>query len=656
MSHKSSLRLTSACHHISLDMIFEPNTSMSHPIPYESGRTEVLYEPCVEMVVASDGTTLTTFSNSSDTRVDFHQARTRKRKRSHTPESPARNKRKISNDRSRSCDNTIRHTRLCLTLDPDSITKDTAIIPFWTNACAEWSRKLPSFTKTDGVALDLNSRNKYLRTTALDSWFTTNVWQADLMPVEKWNLLKISSLLSQSLRHDIMGKEAIKDFMETGVQKDKRLKRAAKDKHLAIDKVRIFPTESEQTMLKKWLGTHRWSYNRCVAMVKNNNGTNKQGYRDAITKQDARCFVDDPLLKWVFETPQMVRDDAICEFMSAVSSNHALKRKNPSYKFRSKKDKSQVFHVPSRDYNRLGGMFKFLKDIKASEDLSYAEHTVGFQKTWLNEWYILVPVKREVPPPENLPKRVISIDPGVRTFVTCYDTDGYVSEWGKADLSRIYRLCRDADDLQSRTYTTKDVHVTAKQRRNRKKAFRRIYRTIHNLVDELHKKVINWLVHMDAVILLPVFETSKMAKRSKRKLNSKTARGMLTWSHFRFRQRLLNKIYDWPTTKVVLVNEAYTSKTCGCCGFIHQKLSSNKLFKCPQCGFTCDRDFNGARNILLRYLSRSVKLRVSDLVWVSMHVFDTLGPGPFLPFSDGRMQESYSMNGFAIGGESRIYR
>ena len=75
-------------------------------------------------------------------------------------------------------------------------------------------------------------------------------------------------------------------------------------------------------------------------------------------------------------------------------------------------------------------------------------------------------------------------------------------------------------------------------------------------------------------------------------------------SHHRFKQRLLaNKAREYPWCKVLIVDEAYTSKTCGMCGHIHQSLGGNKVFRCPHCSFEIDRNVNGARNILLRFLT-----------------------------------------------------
>ncbi len=123
-----------------------------------------------------------------------------------------------------------------------------------------------------------------------------------------------------------------------------------------------------------------------------------------------------------------------------------------------------------------------------------------------------------------------------------------------------------------------------------------------------------WLCANYRVVLLPKFQTSQMVKKPEkntwlprrwRKINSTTARGMLTWAHFRFRQRLLAKQREYPQFQVIVCDEAYTSKTCGQCGELHHKLGGGKIFRCPNptCGFVSPRDVNGARNITLRYIT-----------------------------------------------------
>jgi putative transposase len=195
---------------------------------------------------------------------------------------------------------------------------------------------------------------------------------------------------------------------------------------------------------------------------------------------------------------------------------------------------------------------------------------------------------------------VVALDPGIRTFQTCYDPSGLVAEWGKGDITRIYRLCCAYDKLQSK-WSQKNVRH--RRRYKMKRAGLRIQAKIRNLVDDLHKKMVSWLCHNYKVILLPSFKTSHMLRRGHRRIRSKTARNMATWAHYRFKQRLLHKAREFPWCMPIICDEHHTSKTCGRCGRLNSKLGGNKIFSCSECGFILDRDINGARNILIRYLT-----------------------------------------------------
>jgi putative transposase len=119
-------------------------------------------------------------------------------------------------------------------------------------------------------------------------------------------------------------------------------------------------------------------------------------------------------------------------------------------------------------------------------------------------------------------------------------------------------------------------------------------RNAHQFPLDLHHKVANFLTTNYKVIFLPSFKTSEMVLKSKRKINRKSVRNMLTWSHYRFAQHL-TQMAARRGVLVVRLSEAYTSKTCGKCGHIHKKLGGSKTYKCPKCGTQIPRDINGAR-------------------------------------------------------------
>ena len=130
---------------------------------------------------------------------------------------------------------------------------------------------------------------------------------------------------------------------------------------------------------------------------------------------------------------------------------------------------------------------------------------------------------------------------------------------------------------------------------------------IQNLINELHHKTARYLVDNFDVILLPAFKSSEVVIKGHRKIRSKTVRNLLNYGHHRFRQFLQHKAAESGTT-VLIVNEAYTSKTVSWTGEIIQNLGGRKTVKSSD-GRRMDRDINGARGIFLRALGDTPLLR-----------------------------------------------
>lgn len=109
-----------------------------------------------------------------------------------------------------------------------------------------------------------------------------------------------------------------------------------------------------------------------------------------------------------------------------------------------------------------------------------------------------------------------------------------------------------------------------------------------------------FLVRKFENIIIPEFQTREMVcKRRMRTIGSKTARALLTWSHYAFRCRLIQKAAE-NDSKVFVVDERYTTKTCGSCMRINHNIGGSKVFRCQHCKLTIDRDVNGARNIFMK--------------------------------------------------------
>ena len=87
----------------------------------------------------------------------------------------------------------------------------------------------------------------------------------------------------------------------------------------------------------------------------------------------------------------------------------------------------------------------------------------------------------------------------------------------------VQKLCFRLGKLVS-----KISQAPSQQKRRLKKAASRLRCKIKNLIKELHHKVARFLVDNFDVIFLPIFETSQMVSKSRRKLRNKTVRQMLT--------------------------------------------------------------------------------------------------------------------------------
>lgn len=215
----------------------------------------------------------------------------------------------------------------------------------------------------------------------------------------------------------------------------------------------------------------------------------------------------------------------------------------------------------------------------------------------LKKWKLCVPYPVEQK--HKTPKRAaIALDPGVRSFLTWYDGKSY-GEIGKNMWRKLKKLDLTANKLQGKLQKCKNKHK--KSRLN--KAIRRLNLKVRNKVKDMHYKTCNLLTRYKYVFL-PKFKVSDIVK----KLNKRSRKPLLNLSHFQFKIRLIQKASE-TGTKVIICNEAYTSKTCSNCGTQNTKLGASKVFKCSNCHITADRDMNAARNIMIRVLSKSTRFK-----------------------------------------------
>jgi putative transposase len=452
------------------------------------------------------------------------------------------------------------------TLGPGLTSKGKDCKPYWNDFCAETSSKLWLPTVTGLSALDLTQSDFWSKKTVGKSWFSTHIWEAP-----NPNSLPIFSPYST--------------IFHAG---------CTECDHTVAQKIRLYPTAVQKKIFRSWLGASRFVYNKTVEMLNGPKETRATHWM-AAAKQ-----ILPELPEWAKEIPYQVKKIAVEDAFKAFSNGVKKYKKTGevfSLGFRSRKDPKQSCFIPSSALRSTGIYPKIAGQLKKSEQWpdGARDSRLVFEH---GRWFCLVPKKIAFQPAENQ-GRVVAIDPGIRTFATLYAVDG-AAKVGDGDYYAILRRCFALDDLISRI-----SKATARKKRRLKKAADKLRFTIRNLVDELHFKLIRMLLNSFDTILLPTFETSEMVSRAARKIRAKSVRSMLTWGHFRFKQRLKSAAARIGKT-VMDVNEAYTSKTASWTGEM-KKIGGAKQITSG--GITVDRDVNGARGIFLRVLVDNPGLR-----------------------------------------------
>lgn len=364
---------------------------------------------------------------------------------------------------------------------------------------------------------------------------------------------------------------------------------------LKLKKIRVYPTADQRAIFRKWFGAARFVYNATIESLK------PKGTKAAWKSIKGGLLQNSP--GWTASVPYQIKSVSVrdaCRAVSAAKKKYAATKQFQHMRFRYRKNPIQSCYIPKSAISKTGIYHTMSGELKWTEDLP-EKHGDARLVCENGRWFVCLPTESQQEKPENQ-GRVVSLDPGVRTFLTFF-SENHCGKLGQGDFGRIQRLCAHLDSLRSKI--SKAEHG---QKQRMRRAAQRIQWKIKDLVLELHHKSARFLVDNFDVILLPTFETQDMVRRSARKITSRTARAMLTWAHFKFKIFLKHKAFE--CAKVVVdCNEAFTSKTISWTGEIIENLGGRRSVKSKLDGQEMDRDYNGARGIFLRALVEPPSLK-----------------------------------------------
>lgn len=375
------------------------------------------------------------------------------------------------------------------------------------------------------------------------------------------------------------------------------------DKMLKCQKIDLKLSKQQKEILERWFNATTLMYNKTLEMIKEKSIFNYKKLRTTYLKEFRDELISGTQIKDLTYSTKIKTHIMDCEIKKACAMyKSALTnlRKGHIKHFRIRKLKhnrprnvmeiepvyfNKKNNVMNMCYNVFGEIKYFYnnKEIKL-ENIDNACN-LQFDKT-RNKYSLFVPRSVVI---ENIENRneVISIDPGIRTFMTCL-SENEVIKFGNNTNEKIKKELKRIDNIKSMKC----------KKKIKEKVERRCNRKIHDMVTELHWKTISYLTKNYKVILIGNLSTKSIIKKGVSKLSKMTKRLSNALSFYTLRQRLefKSKIRN---INFQIVDESYTSKTCSNCGSYKENLGSMKEYHCNCCGKTMDRDVNGSRGIYM---------------------------------------------------------
>ena len=476
---------------------------------------------------------------------------------------------------------------------PDSISEGKALSEFWTPSKKAKYEQLSWLPRIEWQGLDSISSNGYATSTVQKSWFSITTIQHQPKNLEK--------TFCPSFRFTVAN--------GTEVEDTKKL--------LKTMKLRLFPTKEQKQKLNEWAGCSRFTYNKTIACLNNqkNNCKNWMKLRNrfvtAKSSNGLNNFFNNK--QWLLDTPKSIRLSAVKEArknLKACFTNKKLgniqsfdlgyktKKKELQYGWcigieknnvAKKGDDLVIFgrSLGSMKYGRRKQLHKLINGNKPLFD-------PRIQKDRFGDYYLLVSIEKPMKAIPKVHSTVRSYDPGVNVFLTGYDPAGTATIIGKGCCNKILALLEELDDLYSQKANAKGKSIRILHRRTIM-----IRKKIYNLKNELHNQTNNIVAKSSSLVLYPKLATKDLSLKERRQLTTKTVRKMMNLGHCKAYDKLLLKCKEHGT-ELLTVSEAYTTKTCPCCGKLNQ-CTNDRVYKCS-CSYMAERDINGAQNILLRSL------------------------------------------------------
>jgi len=416
----------------------------------------------------------------------------------------------------------------------------------------------------------------------------------------------------------------INNFIPFGNKKFNNTNLIINDEHihntfLKTHKLKIYPNYVQQTILNGWFLEVNSVYNYTNQFLKNKVCIPFPFMEKGIIKFSCKFIDDFKIVKKVLNF-QFVRkeiNDYINEIHNFSSTyrhtlDYAVKLCVEMYKSAFSNYKARhIKHFNIKDiktdkrrFNLTLEPVNFNKQFNAFayKELGLMEsdrlfntfninHNVILQYDQLKKsYYLLIPLDKTINTVVYREEKC-GIDIGCRTFMTIYSNNKCI------EVGNNNKIIKQIDKTNNKLDKLKSHHDLDKMSKNKYDKVRKKYQLkIQNKIDDMHKKVANYLLKNYEIINIGKVSIKSMVSNLTSNIKEITKRRLLNLSHFKFREYLKLNSSKYGNT-INEIDEYLTSQKCHNCGNLKKDLGCNKEYNCLLCNVKLDRDVNASINI-----------------------------------------------------------
>lgn len=385
-------------------------------------------------------------------------------------------------------------------------------------------------------------------------------------------------------------------------------------------KTEIAPTREQKEKIIRSIGIARFLYNQYIACNKKLYKMYQKGLLDInqkhfISANDFDKYVNHKLklkLPWINECGSKARKKALVNAEAAFKKFFKGEAGFPRFKKKANQDVKLYFPKNNKDdwmIWRHKLTIPTLKQVKLKE-FGYlpvgANLTNGIVSYKAGRFYVSVVVDIDETSKYNKDLEVsyraategVGIDLGIKDLAIVSDGKTFKNINKNSKIKRLKKRLKRMQRQLSRKYEfrKKKGGKTATVSANIEKQKLKVQK-LHHRIDEIRKDYENKVIH-EIVKQKPRFITVEDLNVKGMMKNRHLAKAVAA-QRFNCLLTKLKRKAEIIGIEMRMVDRFYpSSKTCHFCGHIHKGLKlKDRVYVCPECGYTKDRDFNASLNL-----------------------------------------------------------